>query len=257
MSINNFIRHSPRPPNLLGKDLTIVLPTLNEEGNIASLIFSIKSTLPGASIVVVDDSSTDNTASEINKIKKTQNILLIERRGKRCLTDSIQDGIDHSQTKYVAWMDADHSHPPKVLFKLYQAAKLNQCCVIASRYKDTANFSNTTGSFFARTLSFILNFLIYQILKLNVTDYTSGFVVLPRSFFDNFRLRGDYGEYFIHFSYYVNQAMSIHEISFKSPPRTSGESKTGGNFFSLTYRGVKYLKITVFILINERFKKNI
>ncbi len=93
-----------------GEDLTVILPTLNEEGNIASLISEIKNELPACVVVVIDDKSEDKTLEEAIKCsEKFENVLALSRdSNRRCLTDSIQMGIDVSQTEFVGWMDADH-----------------------------------------------------------------------------------------------------------------------------------------------------
>ena len=152
-------------------------------------------------------------------------------------------------------MDADHSHPPKVLLSLFKLAKQKNIVAIASRYKNTSGISNTTGSISAKILSWVLNLFIHKFLKLQITDYTSGFIVLPRSVLLNFKLKGDYGEYFIPLIYYASKNIRIEEIQYKSPLRKYGESKTGRNFIDLTKRGLKYIYITLKLTINEYTKQ--
>ncbi|MBC8386453.1 MAG: glycosyltransferase, partial [Actinobacteria bacterium] len=128
------------------KDLTIILPTLNEEGNIQHLIKELKSILPESYIIVVDDSSSDNTPKIVKKLaSNSPKILLIERKEKPCLTLSIMNGVRAAKTDYVAWMDADFSHPPKVLKKLYNIAHSSDCCIATrylNEYGDTDEMNN-------------------------------------------------------------------------------------------------------------------
>jgi dolichol-phosphate mannosyltransferase len=148
-------------------------------------------------------------------------------------------------------MDADFSHPPKVLLSLFKLAKQKNIVAIASRYKNSASISNATGSISAKILSWVLNLFIHKLLKIQITDYTSGFIVLPRRVFKNYKLTGDYGEYFIPLVFYASKNIKIEEIEYKSPPRSYGESKTGRNFIDLTKRGLKYIYITLKLTINE------
>lgn len=226
-------------------DLTVILPTLNEVGNLESLLADIGKHLPGSRVIVVDDNSSDGTPALVERIAQQNSaVRLIARHVTPCLTDSIQIGIEAATTEYVAWMDADHSHPPEVMRSLYEKAKSFGCC-IATRYaKVEDSWSNRLpkGEMLAAGLSAVLNFSVKHVLKLEVTDYTSGFIVCRRSLLTPHRLVGDYGEYFIELMCYLTrQGVRIQEVHYESPPRMSGESKTGANLVLLARRGVKYL----------------
>src|SRR5450432_74001 len=100
-------------------DLTVILPTLNEVGNLETLIGELGRVLPGCQVIVVDDNSNDGTPELARRIAAANpSVRLIARQVTPCLTDSIQAGVDATSTDYVAWLDADHSHPPAVLRKL-------------------------------------------------------------------------------------------------------------------------------------------
>jgi dolichol-phosphate mannosyltransferase len=226
-------------------DLTVILPTLNEAGNIESLIANLGRELPGCHVIVADDNSSDGTPDLVRElIANNSSVRLIARHVQPCLTDSIQAGIAAADTAYVAWMDADHSHPPEVLRKLYEVAKESGCC-IATRYaKAEQSFTDRLpkGEMLAAGLSAVLNFSVNRILRLKVTDYTSGFIVCRRDLLQDHTLTGDYGEYFIELMFYLSRrGVDLKEVYYESPPRHAGESKTGANLFLLTRRGVKYL----------------
>lgn len=226
-------------------DLTVVLPTLNEAGNIEALIADLQSTMPGCSVVVVDDNSSDGTPELVRKLAESNQALrLIARTVKPCLTDSIQAGIDATSTDFVAWMDADHSHPPAVMRKLVEIARVSGCC-IATRYADASqSFTERLpkGEMLAAGLSAVLNFSVKRVLRLNITDYTSGFIVCRRDLLIGHPLFGDYGEYFIELMYYLTRrGVDLREVYYESPPRRSGESKTGSSILPLMRRGVKYV----------------
>ncbi|MFA6570656.1 MAG: glycosyltransferase [Bacteroidota bacterium] len=231
-----------------GDDLTVILPTINEEGNIALLIRKIFKIFPQSHIIVIDDNSTDNTQKIVNRLTNIHpKLQLVIRRAKPCLTKSINTGIRLCHSTYVAWMDADLSHPPEILLKLYDTARISGCA-IGSRFKNKfaikSMYQNDT--IIASFLSFILNIFIYLFLKINVRDYTSGFIVCRRSLLKSHNLVGDYGEYFIELVYYLSKLnVNIVEVYYKSPQRKYGYSKTGRNIFKLIYRGTKYIIMVI------------
>jgi len=229
-------------------DVTVILPTLNESGNIRTLIEQIRKSVPECSVIVVDDCSKDGTAEIVKSMISDgiQNLSVIERAGVPCLTDSIQLGIDSATTQIVCWMDADLSHPPAILPALIDRARISGCGV-ASRFIDGSKAKQTSGSpdsFAATVLSTILNILVKKWLQIKMTDFTSGFIACKREYLMNHRLVGDYGEYFIELMhYFTHSGIEIREVAFESPARTWGESKTGTSLWKLAKRGIKYLKL--------------
>lgn len=227
------------------ENLTVILPTLNEVGNLETLIAEIGRVAPGSQVVVVDDNSSDGTPALVQKLIETNpRVRLIARTVKPCLTDSIQLGIEAANTEYVAWMDADHSHPPSLLIQLFDTALSTGCC-IATRYaqaEDSFAQRLPKGEMLAAGLSAVLNFGVNRMLRLKITDYTSGYIVCRRDLLKNHRLTGDYGEYFIDLMYYLTRhGVDLKEVYYESPPRMSGESKTGSSLIPLMRRGVKYI----------------
>jgi dolichol-phosphate mannosyltransferase len=206
--------------------------------------------LPDARVIVSDDGSTDGTRDVVLALAASgKPITLIARSGRPCLTGSIQDGIDAARSDYVAWMDADLSHPAALLPALLDAAR-GPGCAIASRFavggKQKKSGNDTPDSPLAIVLSGILNFMVHRWLRLDVSDYTSGFIVCRRALLEPHRLVGDYGEYFIELMYYLSRSgVRVAELAYESPPRVWGESKTGTSLGKLVRRGIKYLWLTV------------
>lgn len=239
------------------KDLTVILPTLNEEGNIKPLISKLMDVLPGVHILVVDDNSSDKTALIAQAMSEEDSaVSLIVRKGKACLTKSIEIGVKASKTDYVAWMDADFSHPPEVLSQLYTLAKKYGCSIATRWVKDDTSKTSSgaqNDTVLSAALSAFLNFCVYHILRLKITDYTSGFIVCRSELIKNHDFVGDYGEYFIELMYYLDRiGIKVQELPYNSPPRHSGYSKTGTNIIKLSRRGIKYIIMIIRILLPKR-----
>lgn len=238
-------------------DLTIILPTLNEAGNVEALICEIQSQLPGSTVLVVDDQSTDQTPQIVNEVARVnQKVRLIERVGKPCLSQSIMTGVRSSATDYIAWMDADFSHPPFVLKELYVHASKSGCAIATRFARDNAGHSASekkNDTFLNAALSTALNYFVHRVLKLQISDYTSGFIVCQRKLLADHKFIGDYGEYFIELMYYLDRTgVVIQEIPYESPPRRAGYSKTGTTIFKLMRRGVRYIIVVVRMTLPRR-----
>ena len=226
--------------------LTMVIPTLNEAGNIETICLSILEHVKNCKIIVVDDNSSDGTGAVVKQmIDAGKPIELIERKTKPCLTKSIEAGVRAAKSPYIGWMDADLSHPPELIPKLLSEAK-NSRCAIATRFTQGGshkkNTKNSPDSALATILSLVMNFLVRKWLNLDVSDYTSGFIVCRSDLLEDHEFVGDYGEYFIEIVYYLSRhGVKISEVPYHSPPRKWGESKTGPNLRVLFRRGLKYL----------------
>ena len=131
--------------NLSG--ITIVLPTLNEEENIKSLIPGIvnvmeKNNIVNYEILVVDDNSQDNT-NELIRLMNISNpkINIYQREGLRSLPMSIWDGIDNSRYEYVMWLDADGSMTPDAVEKLIvKLNEDNEKIIVGSRFVEFGGY---------------------------------------------------------------------------------------------------------------------
>ena len=102
-------------------DLTVILPTYNEGGNIQSMLESLDSLYPGLSVIVADDNSIDGTRETVLEFAADhQRITLLDRDpSDRGLTASIMDGIANTKTRFFVVMDADFQHPPESVGDLY------------------------------------------------------------------------------------------------------------------------------------------
>lgn len=235
-------------------EISVILPTFNEAGNISELIDRVYSTLTKTrksfEIIVVDDNSPDQTWKKVEAIKhkhkSSENkspirmIRLIRRIDKRGLTSAIQDGIDAANGKLIGWMDCDLSMPPEKLLEMPKKLNEGYDIVVGSRYVPGGSDHRTEKFqvFLSKTISMISRALLVSEFK----DYTSGFILAKRSVLKQIRLNGDYGEYFINLIYRaIKSGFRVVEIPYVLVPRKVGISKTAVSPLGFAIRGRKYL----------------
>lgn len=226
--------------------VTIVLPTYNEAGNINKLIrrtLTALNSYPGdIELMVVDDDSPDGTWQLAAAAAEVDNrVRLIHRRDERGLTSALNRGIREAQGQWVGWMDCDMSMPPEDWPHLIEALNNGADVAIGSRY--VRGGSDVAHTFTGRLFSRVINIWAGLMLGWSIKDYTSGFVLARKSVFDELTLQGDYGEYCIDLLYRAKQAgCTIVEVPYVCVPRMAGESKTAQNAWGYLKRGVNYVK---------------
>ncbi len=162
----------------LNSDVGVMLPTYCEAQNIEKLIDEIESLNLDASILVIDDSSPDNTSKIVRKCQqKYENVLLLVRSGKHGLGTAITDGFRaflslKTPPKYIVTMDADYSHSPKEILKLVAPVRRGCHLVIGSRYYQSGNTQD--WSLVRLAVSKIANLLTRLRVNARISDYTSG-----------------------------------------------------------------------------------
>ena len=225
--------------------ISIVLPTFNEAGNIEALIERTLNALGsyrrGVEVVVVDDNSSDGTWQLVQDFAaRDRRVRLILRTAESGLTSAISRGIQEARGDWVGWMDCDLSMPPEDWPRLASALEGGADMAVGSRY--VPGGSDVAHSFTGRSFSRIINMGAGLILDWSIKDYTSGFILARRKVFEQIDLRGDYGEYCIDMLYRARQAgFDIREIPYVCVPRTAGVSKTATNFWGYLMRGVNYV----------------
>ena len=233
-------------PSLPSPQISIILPTFNEAGNIEQLIdrtlIALGHTPGGVEVLVVDDDSPDGTWRLVaEKAKAEARVRLIHRTTERGLTSAISRGIHEARGQWIGWMDCDLSMPPEEWPKLAEALRQGADMAVGSRY--VPGGADVAHSFVGRTLSLIINLWAGLMLDWTIKDYTSGFILGRKEVFDKVELRGDYGEYCIDLLYRVKKAgYSIRELPYRCVPREAGESKTATNVWGYLKRGVNYVK---------------
>ena len=172
-------------------DVSVILPTYNERGNIVPLIEAIQRELGRAGIsyevIVVDDNSPDGTWQVVESLAHTYpTVRLIRRMNERGLTSALQRGISEARGDVVVWMDTDLSMPPEKIPELL-ASLPEYDLAIGSRY--VKGGKDTGHSLAAQAFSRTINFFAGLFLGFDITDYTSGFVASKKEVFDRITLR--------------------------------------------------------------------
>ncbi|QPC97832.1 glycosyltransferase family 2 protein [Qipengyuania soli] len=163
-------------------ELAIILPTLNERDNLEPLVERIEGALGhgGWEVLIVDDNSADGTADEARRIAQTDpRVRVIQRIGRRGLSSAAIEGFCATAAPYVAVMDADHQHDPKLLVDMLACVKSGEAEVaVASRFADGASMEEW-GRPDREKLSSVANTLARKLTGVELSDPMSGFFLLP------------------------------------------------------------------------------
>ena len=163
-------------------DLAIILPTLNESGNLAPLVERIERALgqTGWEVLIVDDDSKDGTADEGRALALTDTrVRVIQRIGRRGLASAAIEGFCATAAPYVAVMDADHQHDPALLPKMLDALQSGEADIgVASRFAEGASTENWANPE-REKLSGFANAIARRITGVELSDPMSGYFMLP------------------------------------------------------------------------------
>ena len=166
--------------------LGLVVPTLNEAGNIAAVLQRVRASLDALKanydITVVDDDSRDGTARVVQEIAvQDPRVRILVRRGERGLAGAVLYGWQHTDAELLGVMDADLQHPPELLPDLLKAMRQGYDIAVASRYlaEDAVRGWNPAR----RLVSMLGTWVTMPLQKQNirVKDPLSGFFVVRRN----------------------------------------------------------------------------
>ena len=235
-------------------DAIVIIPTFNEIENIEPIIRAVFSQEKAFHILVVDDNSPDKTGK---KVKALQNefinqLFLIERPKKNGLGSAYITGFKWCLNKdydFIFEMDADFSHNPNDLIKLYNTCvNSNADMAIGSRYVKGVNVVNWPMS--RVLLSYIASKYVRFITRINIHDTTAGFICYKKSILqtielDNIRFVGYAFQIEMKFKAY-KKGFKIVEVPVIFTDRTKGKSKMSKEIISEAIFGVISLKLKSF-----------
>jgi len=233
----------------------VIIPTYNEIDNISTVIEKVLNLSKNFDILVVDDNSPDGTAEVVKGfVSKYSNRVFLEIK-------NIKEGLGKAYTLGFSWamernydyifeMDADLSHDPNDLVRMYILLKGINCdVVIGSRYVNGINVVNWPLS--RIMLSYFASIYSRIITGLPVKDATSGFVGFKREVLEKMNLssilfNGYAFQIELKFKAYKNN-FKILEIPIIFRDRVHGESKMSGNIIFEAVFGLIKLKIKSFL----------
>ncbi|WP_332449309.1 glycosyltransferase family 2 protein [Methanoculleus sp.] len=128
-------------------DLTVIIPTFNEEENIAAIIEAVSGVFRvngiRGEVLVVDDDSKDRTIEIVRAIAgQRDDVRLIVRREDHGLSQSVVEGFGAARSGILQVIDADFSHPPKLIPRFYEAIRGGADVAIGSRYMRGGNIED-------------------------------------------------------------------------------------------------------------------
>ena len=221
--------------------ISIIIPTLNEEGNIIKLYETLRKKLniSNYEVIYVDDNSDDNTQSKILLLNKKRKNVKFKFRKERNLSTAFLDGVKISRGKYIVLMDADLQHHPEDINNLLKEIQENNLdFVIGSRFlKNSSNYSKSLKSIVRLLLSKFFIAVINYLFKLNITDPLAGFFICKRTSLKNNKLLYKKGFKILLDYLIVNRKkIKLKEIPIKVNKRHHGNSKLNIKIFLLFVR---------------------
>lgn len=232
-------------------DSIVIIPTYNEKENVENIIRAVFGLSKAFDVLIIDDGSPDGTASIVKTLQGEfpDRLSLIERKGKLGLGTAYIAGFQWAiarKYEYVFEMDADFSHNPNDLIKLYEACEEKGADLsIGSRYLTGVNVVNWP---MGRVLmSYFASKYVRCVLGMKIADTTAGFVCYRRAVleavdFDRVKFKGYAFQIEMKFTAY-RLGFKLMEVPIVFTNRVLGTSKMSGGIFAEGVLGVLRLKI--------------
>lgn len=237
----------------------VLIPTYNEKENIERMVHKVMSLENNYSLLVIDDGSPDGTGGIVKSLmpQYTDRLFIIERQGKLGLGTAYIAGfkwaLEHGYD-YIFEMDADFSHNPDDLNRLYQACLDGADLAIGSRYIKGVNVVNWP---MGRVLmSYFASKYVRFVTRMKITDTTAGFKcysseVLKAIILDEIRLKGYGFQVEMKFTAW-KLGFNITEVPIVFTERSEGKSKMSGGIFNEAFWGILKMKLRSFFIKYER-----
>ena len=193
----------------------VIIPTFNEKENIEAIIAAVIGLQQGFHILIIDDGSPDGTASIVKSLFPTYpgQLFLEERRGKLGLGTAYIHGFKWSLKngyRYIFEMDADFSHNPKDLEKLYEACKNGADVSVGSRYVSGGAVANWPAN--RIMLSKGASLYTRMITWMPIKDPTAGFVCYKREVLESINLDGIS---FVGYAFQIEMKFAAWKLGFR------------------------------------------
>jgi dolichol-phosphate mannosyltransferase len=232
-------------------DTLVIIPTYNEKENVADIVQAVFSQDKEFDVLIVDDNSPDGTALIVQElINKFPNRLFLEiRKEKTGLGSAYIHGFKWALSKsyeYIIEMDADFSHNPNDLIRLYNACKIEGADMsVGSRYSVGVNVVNWPMK--RVLMSYFASKYVRFITNIPVCDTTAGFVCYKRKVLETIKLNKIQ---FVGYAFQIEMKFkawkhqfNIKEVSVIFTDRTKGQSKMNGSIISEAVFGVIKLRL--------------
>ncbi|NDP21593.1 MAG: polyprenol monophosphomannose synthase [Paludibacter sp.] len=233
----------------------VIIPTYNEKENIENIIRAVFNQPNVFDVLVIEDGSPDGTANIIKKLQTEfpAQLFMVERKGKLGLGTAYIAGfkwaLEHKY-EFIFEMDADFSHNPEDLNKLYDAcANQGADVAIGSRYVTGVNVVNWP---IGRVLmSYFASKYVRFVTGMSIADTTAGFKcyrreVLETIDLDKIRFKGYAFQIEMKFTAFMC-GFTLKEVPIIFINRVLGTSKMSGGIFGEAFFGVIQLKINSWI----------
>lgn len=212
-------------------ELAIILPTLNERGNLAPLVERIDRAMGAAAVwevIIVDDDSRDGTADEARALALVdKRVRVIQRIGRRGLASAAIEGFCATAAPFVAVMDADHQHDPALLPGMLAALRSGEAEIcVASRFAEGASTADWAAPE-REKLSTYANAVARKITGVALSDPMSGYFMLPAATARRLapRLSGIGFKILLDLLATADAPMQVKEFPLNFAARREGESK--------------------------------
>ncbi len=243
-------------------DSLVIIPTYNEKENIEKMIRRVFSLSKPFHVLIVDDGSPDGTGAIVrNLMAEFPGLFLEERKGKLGLGTAYIHGFKWALKNgydYIFEMDADFSHNPSDLIRLYDACALgNADMSIGSRYVSGGKVSNWP---IGRILmSYFASVYVRMVLLINIRDTTAGFkcyrrAVLETINLDKIKFMGYAFQIEMKFTA-IQHDFKLVEVPIEFIDRQEGVSKMSSRIFKEAFLGVLQMKWESLFRRYARFKK--
>ena len=241
-------------------DSVVIIPTYNEKENIEKILRFVFNLPKAFHVLIVEDNSPDGTADIVKRLMKEfpEKLFIEERKGKLGLGTAYIHGFKWALARgyeFIFEMDADFSHNPSDLIKMYEAIKReNADLVVGSRYIKGVNVVNWPMG--RILMSYYASAYVRFITRIKVRDTTAGFVCYTRRVLEAInldRIR------FIGYAFQIEMKYTAWKLGYKIfeepiifTDRTEGQSKMSSGIFKEAIFGVISLRMRNIRKIHKR-----